>query len=78
MYSHPQFQTDVVKPLQLESLMDLVQPGWRKVVIHRRFLPAVTVTNAIPTAAINGTEGRPSPQVGEVKGLFIVGDWVGS
>lgn len=23
MYSHPQFQTDVVKPLQLESLMDL-------------------------------------------------------
>lgn len=63
---------------ELEEVMDLVQPGWRNVVIHRRFLPAVTVTNAIPTAAINGTEGRPSPQVGEVKGLFIIGDWVGS
>jgi phytoene dehydrogenase-like protein len=63
---------------ELEALMDLVQPGWRAVVIHRRFLPALTVTNAIPTASMKGTIGRPGPQVADVNGLFVVGDWVGS
>jgi phytoene dehydrogenase-like protein len=62
----------------LEALMDLMQPGWREVIIHRRFLPAVTVTNAVPTAANNGTDGRPSPQVADVNGLYVVGDWVGN
>ncbi|HJZ66508.1 MAG TPA: FAD-dependent oxidoreductase, partial [Blastocatellia bacterium] len=63
---------------ELESLLDLVQPGWRDIVVYRRFLPDMVVMNAMPTAALNGTRGRPGPQVPDLPGLFVVGDWVGS
>src|SRR5258707_1112299 len=32
---------------ELEGLLDEMQPGWRDVVVHRRFLPAMVVSNAI-------------------------------
>lgn len=63
---------------ELENLLDLVQPGWRACVAHRRFLPAMTVMNALAQAAQGGTEGRPGPQVDDVPGLYVVGDWVGT
>jgi phytoene dehydrogenase-like protein len=63
---------------ELESLLDLVQPGWRALVAHRRFLPAMTVMNRLAEAAEGGTDGRPGPQVDEVPGLYVVGDWVGT
>ena len=62
---------------ELESLLDLVQPGWRNVIVHRRFLPDMIVMNALPLASLDGTRGRPGPQVVDVPGLFVVGDWVG-
>lgn len=62
---------------ELEDLLDLVQPGWREVVAHRRFLPEMTVMNAMALAAQGGTAARPGPQVDEVPGLYVVGDWVG-
>jgi phytoene dehydrogenase-like protein len=62
---------------ELESLLDLVQPGWRKVIVHRRFLPDMIVMNALPLASLDGTRGRPGPQVVDVPGLFVAGDWVG-
>jgi phytoene dehydrogenase-like protein len=57
---------------ELESLLDRMQPGWREVLVHRRFLPAMTVSNALVTP----TAPRPSP-VTSVRGLYIAGDWVG-
>ena len=57
---------------ELESLLDLMQPGWRDVLVHRRFLPAMTVSNALVTP----TTPRP-PSATRVKGLYIAGDWVG-
>ena len=57
---------------ELEDLLDRVQPGWREVLVHRRFLPVMTVANALPTP---GTS-RPSP-VTPIRGLYIAGDWVG-
>jgi phytoene dehydrogenase-like protein len=58
---------------QLESLLDDLQPGWRDVVVHRRFLPSMTVTNAL------AEPGRPHPTVQTpVRGLYVAGDWVGS
>jgi len=57
---------------ELESLLDLMQPGWRDVLVHRRFLPAMTVSNALVTP----TTTRP-PSATRVKGLYIAGDWVG-
>ena len=62
---------------ELEALVDLVQPGWREAVVYRRFLPDMTVANAMPLASREGTRGRPNPMVNDVPGLFVVGDWVG-
>lgn len=62
----------------LERLMDTMQPGWREQIVSRRFLPAMTVTHAIPTAAIGGLAGRPEVEVKEIPGLYLAGDWVGS
>jgi phytoene dehydrogenase-like protein len=62
---------------ELEALLDLVQPGWRDVLVERRFLPKMVVYNAVPTAARGGLAGRPGPQVADVGGLYVAGDWVG-
>lgn len=57
----------------LEALLDRMQPGWREVLVHRRFLPSMTVSNALPTPSTP----RPSP-VTSIRGLYIAGDWVGN
>ncbi|HKA18997.1 MAG TPA: FAD-dependent oxidoreductase [Blastocatellia bacterium] len=63
---------------ELEGLLDLVQPEWRGLVVYRRFLPEMTVVNSLPLARLGGTDGRPDPEVTDIPGLFIAGDWVGS
>jgi phytoene dehydrogenase-like protein len=62
---------------ELEGLLDLVQPGWRDLVVVRRFLPRLTVMNAMAMATAGGTAGRPGPAVPGVRGLAVAGDWVG-
>lgn len=56
----------------LEALLDEMQPGWREVLVHRRFLPSMIVSNALARPA----SPRPSPTT-SVRGLYIAGDWVG-
>lgn len=63
---------------ELEELLDLVQPGWQSLVLERRFLPALTVSHAVATAAQGGNAGRPGPEVPGIEGLYVAGDWVGS
>ena len=41
-------------------------------------LSDMTVMNAVALVTQSGTEGRPGPQVDEVPGLYVVGDWVGA
>jgi phytoene dehydrogenase-like protein len=53
---------------QLERLADAMQPGWREHVVARRFLPEMTVVNALP---------GNRPAVDAVPGLQLCGDWVG-
>jgi phytoene dehydrogenase-like protein len=72
-----QDETDDKAEHELEQLLELIQPGWREVLVHRRFLPSVVVAQAVTTARNNGTQGRPEPEVEDVQGLFVVGDWVG-
>ena len=58
---------------ELEDLLDRVQPGWREVLVHRRFLPAMTVANALPEP------GKPRPShITPIRGLYLAGDWIGS
>ncbi len=59
----------------LEQFLDLLQPGWREVLIKRRPLPNMVVCNAIVTAADGGLDGRPNTKIAE--NLYVVGDWVG-
>lgn len=63
---------------ELEAMLDMVQPGWRAEVVRARFLPGITVSNALVTAAQGGTQGRPGPQVPGMDNLYVAGDWVGS
>jgi phytoene dehydrogenase-like protein len=65
-----------VRP-QLEAMMDLVQPGWRKQVAALRFLPNMIGASAVDDAASGGFVGRPDVAVNDVDGLFVCGDWVG-
>ena len=44
--------------------------------VKKRPLPNMVVSNALVTAADGGLGGRPSPRIAE--NLYIVGDWVGS
>ena len=58
---------------ELETFFDQLQPGWRERVVYRRFLPSLTVTNAV------ARPGHPRPPVATpVRGLYLSGDWVGS
>jgi hypothetical protein len=61
----------------LERLMDITQPGWRDLVVYRRYLPRVVVSNALVTAADGGMAGRPSGRVTGLENVFLAGDWVG-
>ncbi len=63
---------------ELERFLDLIQPGWRKHVVQRRFLPHMLVSNAVVAARTGGYAGRPGPVVEGRPGLYVAGDWVGS
>ena len=60
---------------ELEELLDLLQPGWRNVVVKKRPLPNMVLSNALVTAANSGLSGRVDPKIED--NLYIVGDWVG-
>ncbi|AIF84655.1 phytoene dehydrogenase-like oxidoreductase [Candidatus Nitrososphaera evergladensis SR1] len=60
---------------ELEELLDLMQPGWRQVLVKKRPLPSMVLSNTLVTAANGGLSGRVDPKIEE--GLYVVGDWVG-
>lgn len=53
---------------ELEALTDAMQPGWRELVVARRFLPEMTVVNALPS---------DRPPVDAAPDVWLCGDWVG-
>ena len=57
---------------ELETLLDELQRGWRDVLVHRRFLPSMTVSNALVTPTT-----KRHPVKTKVSGLYVAGDWVG-
>jgi phytoene dehydrogenase-like protein len=63
--------------VELEKVMDTMQPGWRDRVVFRRFLPSLTVAHAEVTAAQGGVAGRPAARVASFDNVWIAGDWVG-
>lgn len=62
---------------EMETLLDLQQPGWRADVVEQVFLPHMVASNAIVQAGQGGLPTRPGPQVPDLPDLYVVGDWVG-
>ncbi len=60
---------------ELQTLLDLAQPGWRQELITRRFLRRQTVVNWLP--AEGGLRSRPGVHLPGSDRLFLAGDWVG-
>ena len=78
-YLEPGEQADTkVIEQELEALLDRLQPGWRREVVARQFLPHMHATNAIIQAHLGGLLGRPGPAVPGIRNLFVAGDWVGT
>lgn len=63
---------------ELEGLLDELQPGWRDRVVHRRFLPRMTVSNSLVRASEGGYAARPDITSTGLRNLLIAGDWVGN
>ena len=57
---------------ELEEFLDLLQPGWREVLVKKRPLPNMVVSNAAVTAAAGALSGRPDVLIAD--NLYIVGD----
>lgn len=57
---------------ELESLVDRVVPGLRERAHATRFLPRMTVANAVVTP-----KGRPDVDATGATGVHLAGDWVG-
>ncbi|ARU60851.1 hypothetical protein CBW65_06890 [Tumebacillus avium] len=64
---------------ELESFLDLLQPGWQSELVTSRYLPRIAVTNGLPTVE-RVTEARrakqPETVVSDIPGLYLAGDWV--
>lgn len=63
---------------ELEDWLDLVQPGWRAVLVKRIFLPRIEAISFLPSAPNGGLAGRPSVQMPGVNNLYFAGDWIGN
>jgi phytoene dehydrogenase-like protein len=63
---------------ELEGLLDLAQPGWRGLLVRRRFAPSFPVSHDVSAAAAGGLAGRAAAVVADRPGVFLAGDWVGS
>lgn len=58
---------------ELESTLDLVQPGWRAEVVAKQYLPRITVCHDFLHVR---DRVHPGPNVPEIEGLYVAGDWV--
>ncbi len=63
---------------ELENMLELFQPGWRDELVEVRFMPNLTVYNAVVTAERGGLAGRTPVSLPGYNNIYLVGDWVGS
>ncbi len=63
---------------ELEQMLDLIKPGWRKSVVEARFLPHLTVSHAVTAVSSDVLIDRPGPAIPGLPNVYVVGDWVGS
>ncbi|HDX9630163.1 TPA: FAD-dependent oxidoreductase [Bacillus cereus] len=59
---------------QLESMMELLHPNWKREVVAQQYLPKITVVHDFPH--IDRVE-KPGPNIPEMPGVCVAGDWAG-
>lgn len=64
--------------MELEGLLDRVQPGWRGEVMARRFIPRLVVSHDVGSAAAGGLSGRANATLPHQAGVTLAGEWVGA
>lgn len=57
---------------ELEETLDLVQPGWRGELVAKQYLPKITVCHDF--LHVRGRV-QPGPNVPEISGLYVAGEW---
>jgi hypothetical protein len=62
---------------ELEAWLDRLQPGWRSVLVERRWMPAMVASHGLVEASRGGLLGRPGPAIPDAPFAYVVGDWVG-
>lgn len=63
---------------ELYAALELLQPGYRSAIVSARFLPRMTVMNALIPAKREGAPHRPNVAVPGMQGVYLAGDWVGA
>jgi phytoene dehydrogenase-like protein len=76
-YLRPDETADRDVERELESYLDMMQPGWREVLDFKQYLPNLAVTHTEITAAMGGISGRPASRLDAFDNVFIAGDWIG-
>ena len=59
---------------QLENMMELLHPNWKREVVAQQYLPKITVVHDFPH--IDRVE-KPGPNIPEMPGVYVAGDWAG-
>ncbi|WP_088294167.1 phytoene desaturase family protein [Bacillus mycoides] len=59
---------------QLENMMELLHPNWKREVVAKQYLPKITVVHDFPH--IDRVE-KPGPNIPEMPGVYVAGDWAG-
>jgi phytoene dehydrogenase-like protein len=57
----------------LEQTMSLLHPGWEKEIVARQYLPNIAVVHDY--VHLGRTNLLPGPNVPEIRGLYVAGDW---
>ncbi|WP_242215392.1 NAD(P)/FAD-dependent oxidoreductase [Bacillus cereus group sp. BfR-BA-01383] len=59
---------------QLKNTIELLHPNWKREVVAQQYLPKITVVHDFPH--IDRIE-NPGPNIPEMPGVYIAGDWAG-
>ncbi|EJQ51137.1 hypothetical protein IEQ_02077 [Bacillus cereus BAG6X1-2] len=59
---------------QLEKTMELLHPNWKREVVAKQYLPNITVVHDFPH--MDRVE-NPGPNIPEMPGVYVAGDWAG-
>ncbi|QWG39185.1 FAD-dependent oxidoreductase [Bacillus mycoides] len=59
---------------QLENTIELLHPNWKREVVAKQYLPKITVVHDFPH--IDRVE-KPGPNIPEMPGVYVAGDWAG-